>query len=173
MQLVKWDATSSEMIFGSIGNRKELGIAPVERKVTNIVAIAHTQDASEYIGISFNTITPDFTTIVTDIPIDTYYFFFSPIDGNWLTLDLVSLALKKMRQVELDKLIVTINEFDIDANEDAQNRMARAFSVMSDTDSIQWKGYNNTFVTLTKADLKDALLLAGQAQTALWLKYSL
>jgi hypothetical protein len=51
--------------------------------------------------------------------------------------------------------------------------MARAFSVMSDTDSIQWKGFNNTFVTLTKADLKEALLLAGQLQTELWLKYSL
>ena len=163
MELVKWDATNNEMLFGNMDNRKE----------PNIIPIAHTQDASEYVGLSFNTITPDYTNIVIDIPADTYYFFFSPIDGTWLTRDLVNVALKSLRTKEIENMTVEVNSFFIDANEDAQNRITRAITAMGDTDTIQWKGFDNSFKTFTKAQLKDALRQAGLKQTELWIKYSL
>lgn len=165
MKILVWNALASSNIFGTME----------EPKTTSIIPIAHTQDASEYIGISLddNVELPTGVMFVTDIEPEKYYFFYSPIDGYWLTRDLIGLALKKMRQIELDKLMVNVNGFDLDANEAAQNRMSRAIISMNDDDIITWKGFHNTFGSLTKSELQEALKLAGIKQTELWVKYSL
>lgn len=59
------------------------------------------------------------------------------------------------------------NEFDGD--ETSQTRMARAISVMGDTDSTIWVLANNIPTMVSKAELIEALKLSGEAQTALWL----
>lgn len=57
-----------------------------------------------------------------------------------------------------------------DGHEDAQNRMARAITGMEDTDEILWVLADNTPAMVGKTELKEALRLAGQAQTAVWVK---
>ena len=173
IRLVKWLSKDTNALFGEpkLLLLEDTTITPVVKK--DIVAIAHTLDASEYIGICFEEILPMGCTMVDNLEENKYYFFYSPIDGNWLTYDLVRSVLKKMKLSELEKLTITLpNALVLDANEEAQNRMMRAIGVMNDTDTIQWKSFYNTFATLTKADLKEALVLSGQSQTSLWLKYT-
>jgi hypothetical protein len=161
MKLLHWKAEDTVKIFGSIE-------API---LSTILPIAHTQDASEYIGVIFDDIINDICTEITDIPVN-YYFFYRPSLGNWLTKDLVLFVLKDLRQKELNALTVTIDNNIFDADEDSQNRMSRAITAMSDTDTIMWKLHDNTFGSITKEALKGVLLQAGIKQTELWLKYS-
>jgi hypothetical protein len=169
IKLVKFLAKDSEVLFGKI--------SMLQTETTfikkNILPIAHTQNADEYVGLCFEDIVPDVCTIITQIEADKYYFFYSPKDGNYLTLDLVSKVLKDLRQIELDKLTITVDSMILDVNEDSQNRLSRALSVMNNTDNVMWKSFDNTFVSLTKIQIRQALLLAGFSQTQLWLKYTL
>ena len=78
-------------------------------------------------------------------------------------------AWKKERQLKVDTIKVTTtagNEFDGD--ETSQTRLARAISVMSDTDTTTWVLANNSTIEATKAELIEALKLAGEEQTRLW-----
>ena len=79
---------------------------------------------------------------------------------------------KKARRAEAVAVIVVTTQagHTFDGNEDAQNRMARAITGMEDTDEILWVLADNTPVMVGKAELKEALRLAGQAQTAVWVK---
>lgn len=76
---------------------------------------------------------------------------------------------KSFRANLVSKIEVTTqsgNSFD--GNEDAQNRMARALAGMNDADVIPWVLSNNSIVNVGKAELKEALRLAGQSQSFLW-----
>ena len=78
---------------------------------------------------------------------------------------------KQERAQAVNEIIVTTqagNAFD--GHEDAQTRMARAITGMEDTDEILWVLADNTPVTVSKAELKEALRLASQAQTTMWVK---
>jgi len=164
MKIVTWSALDSQTIFGTME-------APIQ---ANIIAIAHKEDASEYVGVSFETVTPTVCTEITTIPADTYYFFYRPMLGYWLTLELVTEVLKDIRTKEAELITVTVGTKVLDGNETAQERMARAYLILGDTGSTpDWKAHDNTFVTMTGLEFKEALLLAGQAQSALWRKYSL
>ena len=46
----------------------------------------------------------------------------------------------------------------------------RTITVMGDTDEILWVLADNTPAMVGKTELKEALRLAGQAQTAVWVK---
>jgi hypothetical protein len=170
MKLVKFKAEDSSKLFGSyiINNEVQSEFTP-----KNIIPIAHTQDASEYIGISFEDTTPLECTEITEIEADKYYFFFSPIHGYWLTLDLVDIALKILRDKELEGLTVTLNEQVFNADEKSQDRISRAISALNDQETTYWKTFHNIFVSVSKEDFKSILRLAGSAQTELWIKYSL
>ena len=58
------------------------------------------------------------------------------------------------------------NEFDGD--EVSQGRMARAVSSMEDADTVLWVLANNSVIRATKAELREALRLAGSEQAAIW-----
>jgi len=58
------------------------------------------------------------------------------------------------------------NEFDGD--EVSQGRMARAVSSMEDADSVVWVLADNSVIQASRAELKEALRLAGSAQAAIW-----
>lgn len=76
---------------------------------------------------------------------------------------------KSARSAAVEAIKVTTlagNTFDGD--EISQGRMARAISSMEDADSVVWVLADNSVIQATKAELKEALRLAGSAQAAIW-----
>jgi hypothetical protein len=79
--------------------------------------------------------------------------------------------LKALRQSTVDAIKVTTaagNTFDGD--ETSQTRMARAIIALSTglAPSVAWVLADNSVIQATAAELTEALVLAGQAQAALW-----
>ena len=72
------------------------------------------------------------------------------------------------RVTEIKVTTAAGNEFDGD--EISQTRMSRAISVMSSTDTTTWILANNNPISATKAELKEALKLAGEEQTFIWIQ---
>ena len=56
-----------------------------------------------------------------------------------------------------------------DGDETSQNRMARAVTASNAGDTTQWILADNTQATVTHEELKEALLLAGNAMTVIWM----
>lgn len=78
---------------------------------------------------------------------------------------------KSARQTEVDAIVVTTTDGKkFDGDEMSQTRMARAIVAMSDTDQIDWVLADNAVVKVNKALLSEALRLAGQAMTEIWVK---
>lgn len=82
----------------------------------------------------------------------------------------VRAAFKADRAAKVNSLTVETSLGIFDADEQSQTRMSRAIAVMSDTDTNLWILTDNTPVEVTKADLVEALILAGKAQSALWVQ---
>ena len=57
-----------------------------------------------------------------------------------------------------------------DGDETSQRRMASAITAMEDTDTILWVLANNTVAQVAKAELKEALKLAGAAMAEIWVQ---
>lgn len=76
---------------------------------------------------------------------------------------------KMDRQQKLDSLTVEVDGMIFDGDEDSQNRMSRAAFSMSDDDLIGWVLNDNSSVQVSKAQLCQALKLAGTKQTELWI----
>ncbi len=66
--------------------------------------------------------------------------------------------------------VTTSTGKEFDGDEESQNRMVRAIVGLqsSGVASINWTLANNISTTVTLAELSEALVLAGQAQAALW-----
>lgn len=77
---------------------------------------------------------------------------------------------KAERQAEVDAITVTVGEKVFDGDERSQDRMSRAINAMDDTDQTLWVLADNTPTMVTKAELRSALRLAGEAQTTIWIK---
>lgn len=77
---------------------------------------------------------------------------------------------KLARQAEVDAITVTVGEKVFDGDERSQDRMSRAINAMDDTDQTLWVLADNTPTMVTKAELRSALRLAGEAQTTIWIK---
>jgi hypothetical protein len=170
MKLVTWLAKDSETLFGSINPRTNTNT----RTNVQITAIGQLdKDASQYVGLSNEATTPTVCTVITTVPADTFYNIYNPINGYFLTDTLVTSILKELRQVELDALTVTVGTAVYNADETSQGRMSRAYMVLGDSGTIPWKMADNTTVTVTGSELKQALGIAGAAQSALWAKFSL
>lgn len=80
-------------------------------------------------------------------------------------------AAKQVRQEQVKAIQVTTtagNTFDGD--EESQSRMTRAIIALSTglTPSVIWVLADNTTIQATAAELTEALVLAGQAQAAVW-----
>ena len=56
-----------------------------------------------------------------------------------------------------------------DGDEISQNRMARAVTASDAGDSTQWILADNTQATVTHEELKEALLLSGEATIKIWM----
>jgi len=80
-------------------------------------------------------------------------------------------AAKKARGEAVEKLLdTTANGKEFNGDEVAQTRMARAILALqaANQESTTWVLADNTATTVTIAELKEALILAGQAQTNVW-----
>ncbi|MEW5833053.1 MAG: hypothetical protein AB1763_09480 [Campylobacterota bacterium] len=76
---------------------------------------------------------------------------------------------KSARQALVDAIKVTTasgNTFDGD--ETSQTRMSRAILGMTDTDTIPWILADNSVIEATRAELTEAMRLAGMEQARIW-----
>lgn len=77
-------------------------------------------------------------------------------------------AFKAQRQILVDNIKVTVGGRVFDGDEVSQTRMARALAAMEEGETTLWVLADNTPIMATRAQLKEALRLAGAAQTAIW-----
>ena len=68
----------------------------------------------------------------------------------------------------VSKIIVTVDELQFDGDETSQDRMARSIVALNDGETVQWVLADNSIAQVTKEQLRQALRLAGEAQTAIW-----
>lgn len=79
------------------------------------------------------------------------------------------LAKAKAERAEyVAKLVVTVDDLQFDGDETSQDRMARSCVALNDGETVQWVLADNTIAQVTKEQLRQALRLAGEAQTAIW-----
>lgn len=65
--------------------------------------------------------------------------------------------------------VTTTSSKEFDGDERSQDRMARAVALGQAGDTTQWKLADNSIASVTWEELREALYLAGQAQTAIWM----
>ena len=76
-----------------------------------------------------------------------------------------------MVNISLDKLLHLghyIDDLQFDGDETSQDRMARSCVALNEGETVQWVLADNTIAQVTKEQLRQALRLAGEAQTAIW-----
>ena len=102
---------------------------------------------------------------------DSTYEIVTVIDNSVPYYDLSkyykNLLLAKINRIK----VTTSSNKTFDGNEVAQDRMARAINIANitgDTET-QWKLADNTIVTVTLDELKEALNLAGKKMSEIWL----
>lgn len=69
-----------------------------------------------------------------------------------------------------DIQVTTASDKTFDGDEEAQGRMARAIVALNDGETTLWVLSDNTPVTVTKEELKEALRLAGAEMTTIWVR---
>ncbi|BBB29384.1 DUF4376 domain-containing protein [Neptunomonas japonica] len=83
--------------------------------------------------------------------------------------EILALRKKAHRDSEVSKILVTTSTGKVfDGDEKSQDRMARVVAVGEAGMTTQWKMADNSTQTATWEEIKEALLLAGQAQTNVW-----
>jgi len=82
---------------------------------------------------------------------------------------LEDLNIQRTKEVKEIKVQIS-NGAILDGDEISQGRISRTLSVIGD-ETIQWVADNGVY-DLVKSDLEEALLLAGQEQTEIWIKYN-
>ena len=81
-------------------------------------------------------------------------------------------AHKGTRTNNVENIIVTTDIGSWNGDETSQNRMCRtivALGAMPQDTKISWKMADNSVIDVTKENLLEAMLLAGQKQSDLWL----
>lgn len=77
---------------------------------------------------------------------------------------------KAKRQAAVDSMVVVTSKGNaFDGHELAQARMARAVMLAVEGETTPWILADNTVVLVDKAELQEALRLAGARQTELWM----
>lgn len=75
---------------------------------------------------------------------------------------------KAERAEFVSKIVVTVDNLPFDGDETSQDRMARSCVALNDGETVQWVLADNSIAQVTKEQLRQALRLAGEAQTAIW-----
>ncbi|EWC40210.1 DUF4376 domain-containing protein, partial [Stutzerimonas stutzeri] len=77
---------------------------------------------------------------------------------------------KDNRAAAVAAIKVEVDGMVFQGDETSQTRMARSLSVMKDDETIRWVLADNTPAQVTKAQLVEALRLAGAEQARLWVQ---
>lgn len=77
---------------------------------------------------------------------------------------------KKERAAAVAAITVEVDGMLFQGDETSQTRIARSISVMGDNETIRWVLADNTPLLVTKAQLREALRLAGIRQSELWVQ---
>lgn len=105
--------------------------------------------------------------------------FITKIDGNYIidcypepteeeiAAELLNKA-KSERAEFVSKIVVEVDGMKFDGDETSQDRMARSCVALNDGETVQWVLADNTIAHVTKEQLRQALRLSGEAQTAIW-----
>ena len=75
---------------------------------------------------------------------------------------------KAERAAAVSQIVVTVDGMQFDGDETSQERMARTVLTLDAGETVPWVLYDDTIAQVTREQLAQALKLAGQAQTALW-----
>lgn len=75
---------------------------------------------------------------------------------------------KQERSCAVNDIVVEVDGMRFDGDEKSQERMSRKILTMNDQETVQWVLADNTIANVSKAQLKQALRLAGERQTELW-----
>ena len=180
MKLIKWFTEQNETLFGNkiptfinLKNGTEF---------TEIIIIGSSNDRKISYGLFFGTKLPTGMVEIKPSNINPKEIFLSKTlkddsQIKFLTETTFTDLIKFFRQFELDNLTVSIvkdgKSIKLDADEKSQERMNRTGSNLKDNETQIWKTTDKDFVTLTKSDFKLANRLASDAQTELWVKYSI
>lgn len=77
---------------------------------------------------------------------------------------------KRERQALVDAITVEVEGMVFQGDEVSQGRMARAAVALNEGETVVWVLANNQAVQVNKAQLTEALRLAGAAQAAIWVQ---
>ena len=75
---------------------------------------------------------------------------------------------KAERAEYVSKIVVEVDGMLFDGDETSQDRMARSIIALDLGEKVQWVLADNTIAQVTRAQLREALRKAGEAQTAIW-----
>ena len=94
---------------------------------------------------------------------------YSDITAEYITNQKITEG-KKLRQAEVNAIVVTASGKQFDGDENSQGRMSRAITALNPLESTVWVLADNNPTEVTREELLEALRLAGAAQTAIWVK---
>lgn len=77
-------------------------------------------------------------------------------------------AAKAEREDYVSKIVVEVDGLLFDGDETSQDRMARSIIALDLGEKVQWVLADNSIKMVTRAQLREALRKAGEAQTAIW-----
>lgn len=78
--------------------------------------------------------------------------------------------MKQARAKQVAAIKVTTSAGNtFDGDEVSQGRMARAITAMVDADTTAWVLADSTVIEVSREELREALRLAGEAQTEIWI----
>ena len=80
--------------------------------------------------------------------------------------------LKQKRTQDTQNIQVQVQDNIFAGDEESQGRLARAISVLQEGESTIWITENNGAQEVLREDLQEALKLAGQEQTKIWVEYN-
>ncbi|WP_211831160.1 DUF4376 domain-containing protein [Kistimonas asteriae] len=95
-------------------------------------------------------------------------YYVAGSDGQWISDEIAEH--KSTRAEKVASIVVEVDGLKFDGDEISQGRMGRAIIAASgDGDSVNWILADNTVATVTAAQLKQALRLAGEEMARLWI----
>lgn len=80
-------------------------------------------------------------------------------------------SFKASRSDKVQRIQVTTSAgHTFDGDETSQNRMARAVAGLDDGESMPWVLADNSVIQVSRAELREAMRRAGEAQAAVWVE---